>query len=65
MDIEISGAVMESDFRYYQRRAATEWAAAERAITPQARTRRLELAKTYRTKAAQCAQTETGSLLLV
>lgn len=56
---------MESDFRYYQRRAATEWAAAERAITPQARNRRLELARTYRMKAEQCAQTETPSLLLI
>lgn len=54
---------MESDFRYYQRRAATEWAAAERAITPQARNRRLELARTYRMKAAQCGQFEELPLL--
>ncbi len=56
---------MESDFRYYQRRAAAEWAAAERAVTPQARNRRLELARSYRMKAAQCAQVENPSCLLV
>lgn len=54
---------MESDFRYYQRRAATEWAAAERAITPQARNRRLDLARSYQMKAAQCGHFEELPLL--
>jgi hypothetical protein len=55
---------MESDFRYYQRRAAAEWAAAERAVTPQARARRLHLAQTYRMKAQQCMPVENHALLV-
>jgi len=42
---------MESDFRYYMRRAASESAAARRAVTPEARERRLQLARAYSSKA--------------
>jgi hypothetical protein len=45
---------VESDYRYYQRRAASEKAAALRAVTPAARERRLTLARTYMAKAQQC-----------
>jgi hypothetical protein len=38
---------MESDHRYYWRRAAEEIAAASRAITPAARQRHQQLALTY------------------
>lgn len=54
---------MESDYRYYQRRAAAEWAAAHRAITPQARERRVQLARTYDMRAAEIAG--QGSLPLL
>lgn len=38
---------MESDIRYYRRRACEEMAAATRAVTPAARDRRLKLVDTY------------------
>lgn len=38
---------MESNERYYRRRAAEELAAARRAITPAARTRRMALVQSY------------------
>ena len=38
---------MESDLRYFRRRAAAEMMAAKRSITPEARTRHLELAEKY------------------
>ncbi|MGF1549026.1 MAG: hypothetical protein ACFBQW_00600 [Sphingomonadaceae bacterium] len=38
---------MESDQRYYWRRASEELHAAAHAVTPAARTRRLELAESY------------------
>ena len=38
---------MESDQRFYWRRAAEEYYAAERAVTPAARSRRRELAEHY------------------
>jgi len=38
---------MESNERYYRRRAAEELAAARRAITPAARTRRMTLVQSY------------------
>lgn len=41
---------MESDFRYYTRRAAAEALAAQRAVTPEARARRSMLAESYREK---------------
>lgn len=41
---------MESDVRYYTRRCAAELAAAQRALTPEARARRTMLAESYRDK---------------
>jgi len=38
---------MESDARFYRRRANEELAAAQRAITPAARERRMQLAGTF------------------
>jgi hypothetical protein len=38
---------MESDLRYFQRRAAAEALAAKRSITPEGRDRHLELADRY------------------
>jgi hypothetical protein len=37
----------ESDVRFYRRRANEEMAAAERAVTPEARDRRMQLAGTF------------------
>jgi hypothetical protein len=39
--------MVESDIRYYRRRAYEEMAAASRAVTEQARARRLQLVETY------------------
>jgi hypothetical protein len=44
---------MESDIRYYARRAAQEQVAARTAITAEARQRRLELAAKFQAKLAQ------------
>jgi hypothetical protein len=44
---------MESDFRYYSRRAAEETARARRAVTSAARERHLELAGMFASKAEQ------------
>jgi hypothetical protein len=44
---------MESDFRYYSRRAAEERSRAARAITDEARSRHHELASLFAVKAAQ------------
>jgi hypothetical protein len=41
---------VESDIRYYTRRAAAELQAARRAITPAARERRMVLAQSYQEK---------------
>ena len=38
---------MESDIRFYRRRACEEMAAASRAVTESARQRRLQLVETY------------------
>ena len=46
---------VESDGRYYARRAAFEQTAAMRAVTPEARERRMQLAKHYASKAQECA----------
>lgn len=46
---------MESDSRYYQRRASEERRAAERAITAAARERHRELALLFASKAEQRA----------
>jgi hypothetical protein len=45
---------MESNERYYARRAVEELRALERAVTPQARARRLALAEAFQLKALQC-----------
>ena len=44
---------MESNHRYYQRRAVEEQRAAARALTPEARERRRALADMFAHKAAQ------------
>ena len=44
---------MESNYRYYQRRALEERHAAARAVTPEARARRHALADSFAQKAAQ------------
>lgn len=46
---------MESDLRYYWRRAASEAAAAARAVTPEARGRRQLLADQFAAKARELA----------
>ena len=50
---------MESDLRYYLRRAASEAAAAARAVTPEARGRRNDLARQFASKARQLSDHET------
>jgi hypothetical protein len=45
---------MESNERYYARRAVEELRAAARAVTPEARARRRALAEAFETKARQC-----------
>ena len=45
---------MESNERYYARRAMEELRAFERAVTPEARARRLALAEAFQIKARQC-----------
>ena len=44
---------MESNHRYYSRRAFMELQAAERAVTPEARARRSALAELFERKARQ------------
>jgi len=44
---------MESNERYYARRAVEELRALERAVTPEARARRLALAEAFQRKALQ------------
>ena len=43
---------MESDLRYYARRAIAETVAARRALTPEARERRLQLAEMFNQRIA-------------
>ncbi|HYG47424.1 MAG TPA: hypothetical protein VD846_05710 [Allosphingosinicella sp.] len=45
---------MESNERYYARRALEELRALERAVTPEAKARRLALAEAFKLKAQQC-----------
>lgn len=45
---------MESNERYYARRAIEELRALERAITPEGKARRLALAEAFQLKALQC-----------
>jgi hypothetical protein len=49
---------MESDHRYYSRRAAEEQRRASRAITPEARERHRELAMLFADRAEQQRQDE-------
>ena len=48
------GLIVESDLSYFSRRAIVERAAAMRAVTQEARDRRLFLAHVYATKAEDC-----------
>jgi hypothetical protein len=49
---------MESNQRYYARRASEERRAAARAITPEAGARRLALAEMFARKADECGRIE-------
>ena len=51
---------MESNQRYYARRAVEELRAAARAVTPEAKARRQSLAEMFSNKAQQC-QSEQAS----
>lgn len=48
---------MESDVRFYRRRASEEMAAADRAITPAARERRTQLADAFLQKLRELEET--------
>jgi hypothetical protein len=50
---------MESDFRYFSRRAAEERRRAQYALTPAARERHSELADMFASKAAHRVELET------
>jgi hypothetical protein len=50
---------MESNERYYARRAVEELRALERAITPEAKARRLALAEAFQAKALESASQQT------
>ncbi|HUG45374.1 MAG TPA: hypothetical protein VMK31_02530 [Sphingomicrobium sp.] len=54
---------MESDARYFQRRAREEFAAAKRAVTPAARDRRTQLAEIFsrRFEAAEASDSSSGA----
>jgi hypothetical protein len=47
---------MESNERYYARRAVEELRAADRAVTAQAKARRRALAEAFQLKAEQCGR---------
>lgn len=51
---------MESNERYYARRAVEELRALERAVTPEAKARRLALAEVFQLKARQCCLEPMG-----
>ena len=51
---------MESNERYYARRAVEELRALERAVTPEARARRLALAEAFQLKARECGRETIG-----
>lgn len=58
---------MESNQRYYARRAAEERRAAERAVTAEGRARRFALAEMFADKALECqegAQAKTGRVVM-
>ncbi len=52
MDEPGRAVALESDLRYYARRLSVERAAAERAVTNEARERRMRLVETYTRKLA-------------
>ena len=52
---------MESNERYYERRALEELRAFERAITPAARARRLALAEAFKLKAVSGREPERST----
>lgn len=54
---------MESNHRYYERRATEEFRAAARAITPAAQARRKALAEMFARKAEEHQQERVGALL--
>jgi hypothetical protein len=49
---------MESNQRYFARRAVEELRAADRAVTAEARARRCALAATFQLRAQECAAAE-------
>ena len=55
------GSVVESDIRYYQRRAREEMIAADRAVTAAARNRRLQLVDMFvqRLEQLDCPSTKS------
>jgi hypothetical protein len=53
---------MESDYRYYSRRAVEEQGRAARAVTAEARERHRELARLFEAKAAQRVRGEERQL---
>jgi hypothetical protein len=56
---------MESNYRYWARRALEEQHAAVRAITPEARARRGALAEAFEAKARLCLAELSGALATV
>lgn len=54
---------MESNQRYYARRAVEELRAASRAVTPEAVARRRALAEMFSQKAQQCQPEQASQLL--
>jgi hypothetical protein len=52
---------MESNERYYARRAVEELRAFERAVTPEARARRLALAQAFQLKAGSAREPERST----
>ncbi|GGB33880.1 hypothetical protein GCM10011380_24190 [Sphingomonas metalli] len=52
MDEPGRAVALESDLRYYARRLSMERAAAERAVTAEARERRMRLVESYQRKLA-------------
>lgn len=55
---------MESNQRYFARRAIEELRAAERAVTAEARARRRALAETFQLRAQECAAAESSRRIM-
>ena len=53
---------MESDQRYYSRRASEELRAAARALTPEGKARRNALAEMFQQKARECRSGSTDRM---